>query len=60
MAITGGRYSVYLSAKNVEIVRRSMEASARGDLDAFLADHGPDTEWANRCRRAEPGDLPRP
>jgi ketosteroid isomerase-like protein len=26
-------------------VRRSIEALARGELDAFLADHDPDVEW---------------
>jgi uncharacterized protein len=34
-----------LSAENVEMVRRSMQAFARGDLDAFLAALDPDTEW---------------
>jgi ketosteroid isomerase-like protein len=34
-----------LSAENVEIVRRSMEVFASGDLDAFLVAHHPDTEW---------------
>jgi ketosteroid isomerase-like protein len=34
-----------VSEQNVEIVRRSMEAFARADLDAFLAAHYPDTEW---------------
>src|SRR5918999_1723664 len=54
LAITGGRYSVHLSAKNVEIVRRSMEAFARGDLDAFLADHDPDTEWRTAADEPNP------
>ena len=45
---------MYLSAKNVEIVRRSMEAFAGGDLDAFLADHGPDTEWRTAADEPNP------
>jgi ketosteroid isomerase-like protein len=49
-----------LSAKNVEIVRRSMEAFAGGDLDAFLADHGPDTEWRTAADEPNPETLPRP
>jgi uncharacterized protein len=43
-----------LSAKTVEIVRRSMEAFARGDLDAFLADHDPDTEWRTAADEPNP------
>jgi ketosteroid isomerase-like protein len=43
-----------LSAKNVEIVRRSMEAFARGDLDAFLAAHHPDTEWKTAADEPNP------
>jgi ketosteroid isomerase-like protein len=43
-----------LSAKNVEIVRRSMQAFARGDLDAFLADHDPDTEWRTAADEPNP------
>jgi ketosteroid isomerase-like protein len=50
----GRRYSASLSAKNVEIVRRSMEAFARGDLDAFLADHHPDTEWRTAADEPNP------
>jgi ketosteroid isomerase-like protein len=34
-----------MSRENVELVRRSLEALARGDLDAFLAAHHPQTEW---------------
>jgi uncharacterized protein len=34
-----------MSRENVEIVRRSFEAFARGDLDAAFAAHDPDTEW---------------
>jgi ketosteroid isomerase-like protein len=43
-----------VSAENVEIVRRSMEAFARGDLDAFLADHDPDTEWRTAADEPNP------
>jgi ketosteroid isomerase-like protein len=50
----GRRYSTYLSAENVEIVRRSMEAFARGDLDAFLADHDPDSEWRTAADEPNP------
>jgi uncharacterized protein len=34
-----------MSKENVEIVRRSFEAFARGDLDAAFADFHPDVEW---------------
>lgn len=34
-----------MAQENVEIVRRSLEAFARGDLDAAFAAHAPDTEW---------------
>jgi uncharacterized protein len=34
-----------MSKQNVEIVRRSFEAFARGDLDAAFADYHPDVEW---------------
>jgi ketosteroid isomerase-like protein len=34
-----------VSKENVEIVRRSFEAFARGDLDAAFADLHPDIEW---------------
>jgi ketosteroid isomerase-like protein len=49
-----GRYSTALSAENVETVRRSMEAFARGDLDAFLATHDPDTEWRTAADEPNP------
>jgi uncharacterized protein len=52
--IPGRRYSTSLSARNVEIVRRSMEAFARGDLDAFLADHDTDTEWRTAADEPNP------
>jgi ketosteroid isomerase-like protein len=31
-----------------------MEAFARGDLDAFLADHDPDTEWRTAADEPNP------
>ena len=31
--------------RNVDIVRRSFEALARGDFEAAFADHAPDTQW---------------
>ncbi len=34
-----------MSADNVEIVRRSLDAFARGDFDTAFAAHAPDTEW---------------
>ena len=34
-----------MGAENVEIVRRSFEAFARGDLDAAFAEYDPDVEW---------------
>jgi ketosteroid isomerase-like protein len=43
-----------LSAETVEIVRRSMEAFASGDLDAFLAAHHPDTEWRTAADEPNP------
>ena len=43
-----------MSAENVEIVRRSMEAFASGDLDAFLAAHHPDTEWRTAADEPNP------
>lgn len=30
---------------NVDIVRRSFQALARGDFEAAFAEHAPDTEW---------------
>jgi ketosteroid isomerase-like protein len=43
-----------LSSRNVEIVRRSMEAFARGDLETFLAAHRPDTEWRTAADEPSP------
>jgi ketosteroid isomerase-like protein len=34
-----------MSAENVEVVRRSFEAFARGDLNAAFADYDPAIEW---------------
>jgi ketosteroid isomerase-like protein len=34
-----------MSLENVEIVRRSFEAFARGDFETAFAAHHPDTEW---------------
>jgi ketosteroid isomerase-like protein len=33
-----------MSAENIEIVRRSIEATVRGDIEAAAADHHPDIE----------------
>jgi ketosteroid isomerase-like protein len=41
-----------VSARNVEIVRRSIEAFARGELDAFAAD--PDIEWRTAADEPNP------
>jgi ketosteroid isomerase-like protein len=49
-----GRYSTSVSEDNVELVRRSMEAFARGDLDAFLAAHDPETEWRTAADEPNP------
>ncbi len=35
-----------MSRENVEIVRRSLEAFARGDFEAAFAAHAPDSEWS--------------
>jgi ketosteroid isomerase-like protein len=43
-----------MSSENVEIVRRSMAAFARGDLDAFLSAHAPDTEWRTAADEPNP------
>jgi ketosteroid isomerase-like protein len=34
-----------MSDHNVEVVRRSLQAWARGDFEAAFAEHAPDTEW---------------
>jgi ketosteroid isomerase-like protein len=38
----------------VEIVRRSVEALARGDLDAFLEAHHPEVEWRTAADEPNP------
>jgi ketosteroid isomerase-like protein len=43
-----------LSAENVEIVRRSMEAFACGDIDGFLAAQHPDIEWRTASDEPNP------
>jgi ketosteroid isomerase-like protein len=40
--------------ENVEIVRRSLEAFARGDFDTAFAAHDPSTEW---CTAADEPDT---
>ena len=35
-----------MSRENVELVRRSLEAFARGDFDTAFAAHDPGTEWS--------------
>jgi ketosteroid isomerase-like protein len=42
-----------MSRENVEIVRRSFEAFARGDFESAFAAHGPDTAW---CTAADEPD----
>jgi ketosteroid isomerase-like protein len=34
-----------MSRENVEVVRRSLEAFARGDFETAFAAHAPDVEW---------------
>ena len=43
-----------VSARNVEIVRRSIEAFARGELDVFFAAHDPDVEWRTAADEPNP------
>jgi ketosteroid isomerase-like protein len=43
-----------VSARNVEVVRRSLEALARGDLDAFFAEHAPEIEWTTGADEPDP------
>jgi len=42
-----------VSQENVEVVRRSFEAFARGDFEAAFAAHDPSTEW---CTAADEPD----
>ena len=44
-----------VSAKDVEIVRRSIEAFAWGDIDALLAASSPDVEWTMAADEPNPG-----
>jgi ketosteroid isomerase-like protein len=44
-----------VSTKDVEIVRRSIEAFARGDLDALLAVSDPDVQWTLAADEPNPG-----
>ena len=43
-----------MSARNVEVVRRSLQALARGDLDAFFAEHAPEIEWTTGADEPDP------
>ena len=43
-----------MSAQNVEVVRRSFEALARGDLEAFFAAHAPGIEWSTGADEPDP------
>jgi uncharacterized protein len=43
-----------VSAHNVELVRRSFEAFARGDLETFFAAHDPDIEWTTGADEPDP------
>jgi ketosteroid isomerase-like protein len=43
-----------LSEQNVELVRRSMDAFARGDIDAFLESSDPAVEWRTASDEPNP------
>jgi ketosteroid isomerase-like protein len=43
-----------VSAQAVEVVRRSFEAFARGDLKGFFAEHAPDIEWTTGADEPDP------
>jgi ketosteroid isomerase-like protein len=43
-----------VSEQNVELVRRSMDAFARGDLDAFLEASDPAAEWRTASDEPNP------
>ena len=43
-----------MSAENVELVRRSLEAFARGDLETFFAAHDPNIEWTTGADEPDP------
>ena len=48
------RYFSAVSAENVELVRRSLEAFARGDLEGFFAALAPDIEWTTGADEPDP------
>jgi ketosteroid isomerase-like protein len=52
----GGRDTAHtaMSAQNVELVRRSLEAFARGDLERFLAGLAPGIEWTTGADEPDP------
>jgi ketosteroid isomerase-like protein len=43
-----------MSQENVEVVRRSFEAFARGDFDAAFEDHDAGTEWRTASDEPDP------
>lgn len=43
-----------VSAQAVEVVSRSFEALARGDLEGFFAEQGPDIEWTTGADEPDP------
>jgi ketosteroid isomerase-like protein len=43
-----------VSGQNVEVVRRSLEALARGDLEGFFAEHSPEIEWTTGADEPDP------
>ena len=43
-----------VSAHNLELVRRSLEAFARGDLETFYASLAPDVEWSTGADEPDP------
>ena len=43
-----------MSAHNLELVRRSFEAFARGDLETFFAAHDPHIEWTTGADEPDP------
>ena len=43
-----------VSARSVQIVRRSFEAFAHGDLDTFFAAHDPSIEWTTGADEPDP------
>ena len=43
-----------MSEQNVEVVRRSFEAFARGDFDVAFAAHDPSTQWRTAADEPDP------